>query len=131
MFSKKQADSNRLPPTLAALKGKVSRAHYITLLWKSAHINSPSFPDSNDYGWLFNEKDQVFEPVMTSLVPPPEYIIHITACNCKTNCSTSRYKCLKNGLNSSDMCGCENCENDEKNEEMFRESQAGDGDELY
>ena len=28
------------------------------------------------------------------------------------------------------MCGCENCENDEKGEEMFRESQAGDGDEL-
>ena len=28
------------------------------------------------------------------------------------------------------MCGCENCENDEKDEEMLRESQAGDDDEL-
>ena len=28
------------------------------------------------------------------------------------------------------MCGCENCENDEKDEEMFRESQAGDDDQL-
>ena len=64
MFSKKQADSDRLPPTLAALK--VSRAHYITLQWKSAHINAPSLPDPNDYGWLFNEKIQVFVPVMTS-----------------------------------------------------------------
>ena len=53
MFSKKQADSDRLPPTYAALKEKVSRAH-VTPLWKSAHINSPSLPDPNDCGWLFN-----------------------------------------------------------------------------
>ena len=66
----------KLPPTLAALKEKVFRAHYISQ-WKSAHISSPSLvhissPDPNDPGRLFNEKDQVFEPVMTSLVPAPE-----------------------------------------------------------
>ena len=127
---KKQADSDRLSPTLTALKGKVSRAHYITLQWKSSHINSPSLLDPNDYGWLFNEKDQVFEPVMTSLAPAPESIIHLTVCNCKTNCSTNRCKCPKNVLNCSEMRGCENCENDEKDEEMFSESQGVDDDEL-
>ena len=71
--------------TLVALKKKVSRAHYITIQQKSANINWPSLPDPNDYGWLFNGKDQVFEPVMTSLAPAPESIIHLTVCNCKTN----------------------------------------------
>ena len=28
------------------------------------------------------------------------------------------------------MCECEKCENDEKEGEMFRESQAGDDDEI-
>ena len=127
---KKQANSESLSHILAALKEKVSRAHYITLQSKSSHINSPSQPDSNDYGWLFNEKDKMFEPVMASLAPAPESVIHLTVCNCKTNCSTSRSKCRKNGLNCSKMCGCENCENDEKHEEMFHESQAEDDDEL-
>ena len=130
MFSKKQAESDRLPSTLGILKKKVSRAHYITLLWKSAHINSPSLPYPNNYGWLFNKKDHVFEPVMTSLAPAPESIIHLTVSSCKTNCSTNRCKCLKNGLNCSEMCRCENSESDEKDEEMFRERQAGDDDEL-
>ena len=130
MFSKKQADSDSLPHTLAALKEKVSRAHYITLQWKSAHINSPTLPDPNHYGWLFDKKDQVFEPVMTSLAPAPESIIHLPTCNCKTNCFTNRCKCQKNGLNCSEMCQCENRENDEKDKEMFHESQAGDDDEL-
>ena len=130
MFLKKQADSDRLPPTLAALKEKVSRAHYITLQWKSALINSPSLPDPNDYGWLFNKKDQVFEPVMTSLAPAQESIINLTVCNCKINYSANRCKCQKNGLNCSEMCGFENCENDEKDKETFRKSEAGDDDEL-
>ena len=119
MSSEKQADSDRFPPTLAAVNEKVSRAHYITLEWKSAHNNSPSLPDPNDYGWLFHEKDQVLEPAMTSLALAPESIIHLIVCNCKTNCSTNWFKCRKNGLNCSVMCGYENCENEEKDEEVF------------
>jgi len=117
MFSKNQADSIQLPPTLAALREKVLRAHFITLQWKSSHIPSPILPDPNDYGWSFNEEDQVFEPVMTSLAPAPESIIDLTVCGCKTNCSTNRCKCRRTGLNCSEMCGCENCENSEKDEE--------------
>ena len=66
MFSKKQADSVKLPPTLEALKEKFFRVHYITLQWKSSHIPSPILPDPNNYGWSFNKQDQVFEPIMTS-----------------------------------------------------------------
>ena len=124
MFSKKQADSDSPPPTLAALKEKISRAYYIILQWNSAHINLPSLPDPNDYDWLFNEKDQVFEPQIAPLPPTPEFIIHLTVCNCKTNCSTNRCKCRKNGLDCSEMCKCENRENDEEDKEMFHESQA-------
>ena len=94
---------------------KVLRAHYISLVWKSAHISSPVLPNPSDYGWVYNDQDEVYEPIMTSLAPAPESIIDLTVCNCKTNCSTNRCKCRKNGLNCSEMCGCNdclNCEND-------------------
>lgn len=55
MFSKRQVDSNKLLPAIYALKEKVSQAHYISLQWKSSHINNPSFPNLYDYGWCFNE----------------------------------------------------------------------------
>ena len=129
MSSEKQADSDRFPPTLAAVNEKVSRAHYITLEWKSAHINSPSLPDPNDYGWLFHEKDQVLEPAMTSLALAPESIIHLTVCNCKTNCSTNWFRCRKSGLNCSVMWIWQLWESG-KRRGSVRESQAGDDNEL-
>ena len=73
MFWKKQVDSDKLPPTPAAVKEKVFIAHYITLQWRSVHISSASLSDSSDYGWLFN-KDQVLESVMTSLAPAPNVL---------------------------------------------------------
>ena len=45
MFSKKQADSEKLPATLATLEEKLNGAHYISLQWKSSLISNPSLPD--------------------------------------------------------------------------------------
>ena len=92
--SKKQSDSDKLPPTLAALKETVFRVHFITRSCKFS-----------DYGWNFKEKEKIFEPIMTSLTPTPENLIHITVCNCETKCITNRTKCRKNGLNCSEMSG--------------------------
>ena len=58
ILKKKKNKPILCPLTLVALKKKVSRAYYITIQWKSANINSSAMPDPNDYGWLFNEKDQ-------------------------------------------------------------------------
>ena len=73
----------------------------------------------------------MFETVMTKLVPAPESILHLTVCNCKTKCVTNRCKCRKNGLNCCEMCGFENCENDEKDEEIFLDCMSeDDGDDF-
>ena len=129
MFPKKQADSIKLPRTLTVLKEKLFSAHYITLQWKSSKIPSPILPDPNNYSWSFNENNQVFESVMTSLAPAQESIIDLTVCRCKTNCSTNRCKCRKNGLSCSEMCGCEDCENYEKDEGTDSQSHNEDVDE--
>ena len=100
MFSKRQVDSNKLPPTVSVLKEKVSRVHYISLQWKSSHIN-PSFLNPNDYCSCFKENTGVYEPVMTQLALTPISILHLAVCNCGTKCATNSYKCYKNGLNCS------------------------------
>ena len=69
VFSKKQADSEKLPPTLATLGEKVNRAHYISLPWKTSHVSNLSLLDPIGYRWYCNTNERIFELVMTKLAP--------------------------------------------------------------
>ena len=51
MFSKKQLESDKLPPTFSALKYMIHRSHYITYIWKSAISTNPILPDPENFGW--------------------------------------------------------------------------------
>ena len=72
-----------------------------------------SLPGPEDYGWKWDSKNSLYEAIMTTLPPAPETIIHLTVCQCKTKCITNRCKCRKSGLKCSEMCQCQDCENDE------------------
>ena len=50
---------------------------------------------------------------MTTLPPAPESIISLPLCRCKTKGESLRCACRKNGLSFSEMCFCENCENED------------------
>ena len=126
VFSKKQADSEKLPPTLATLGEKVNQAHYISLPWKTSHVSNLSLLDPIGYRWYCNTNERIFEPVMTKLAPSPGSKFQLIICNYKTKCVTSWCKCRKNRLNCNEMCDCENGENDEKDENMFLDCRSGD-----
>lgn len=51
LFRKKQAESERLPPTLAALEEAILRAHYQTMVWNNDKIPNPELPSPECYGW--------------------------------------------------------------------------------
>lgn len=55
LFRKKQAQSERLPPTQAALKEAILRAHYQTMIWNSDKIPNPQLPSPESYGWTMDE----------------------------------------------------------------------------
>ena len=59
---------------------------------------------------------------MTQLAPASELILHLTVRNYGTKCTANKWKCHKNKFNCSEMCGCENCENDDKYDEILLES---------
>ena len=127
LFTKKQAKSERLPPTLAALNQAILRAHYQLLVWNNDRTPNPSLPSPMDFGWEWKEEEKKWIPIMTTLLPAPEAIIHLVKGKCvKEKCTTKRCQWRKAGLNYTDLCGCsdtgEGCEN-------MPEDDSGDNDE--
>ena len=50
-FSRKQSEAEKLPLTKAALKYKILRAHYVTMMWKRSDQPNPELPDQCSFGW--------------------------------------------------------------------------------
>ena len=50
MFSKKQAESHKLPPTLEAFRQKCLRGHFMNTVWKQSHVSFQILPDPIDFG---------------------------------------------------------------------------------
>lgn len=109
LFRKKQAQSEKLPPTQDALKEAVLRAHYQVMVWNNDRVPNPELPSPQDYGWEMEANEWV--PVMTTLPPAPEAIIHLVKCSCaKERCSNNRCQCRKAGLTCTDLCTCSDSE---------------------
>ena len=117
LYSKKQVESEQLPPTAAALEFKIKRSHYMTFVWKNACEPAPQLPNPEDFGWKL--KNDQFDAIMTNAPPVPNAIVELSFCKCKTACNTNRCKCHKNDLLCTEMCYCETCENCEDNDEVL------------
>ena len=110
MFSKKQLESDKLPPTFSALRYMIHRSHYITYIWKSAISTNPILPDPENFGW--KKIDDEYEPFMTHKLPAPQSVIELSMCSCKkTNYDSLRCDRKKKGLVCYNMCQCLNCSN--------------------
>jgi hypothetical protein len=113
LFKKKQAQSEGLPPTQAAFRPAILRAHYLMMIWSKATVPNPVLPPPENYGWKLD--GQALMPVMTTIAPAPHAIIELVKCGCKTSrCATQQCKCRSNNLKCTDLCACcdiEECEN--------------------
>ena len=100
-----------------ALKTFTMKFFSITVLQcKSSHLLLPSLSDPGDYGWKWDSTNSLHESVTSTHSPAPETIIHLTFCNCKSGCVSLRCECCKCGLNCSELCQCDDCQNYEKDE---------------
>ena len=114
-FLRYQYENKRLSPSSAAFYQKVLRMNYTVMQWKSSHLARPMLGSPSQHGWVWNDKNGVYDPVMTELGPVPESIAELSICKCTTGCLTQRCKCKKNGFVFSDLCHCKSCENIEGN----------------
>ena len=81
--------NSKMPPISGKLYQKVLRVHYTPLEWNSPHIPSPQLPHPEDYGWKWDNQHQMYDAIMPTLLPAPEFIIKLTVCRCKTGCNTN------------------------------------------
>ena len=89
LFKKKQAQSERLPPTQGALSEAILRAHYQTMVCNKDNVPNPNIPSPENYWWKKDSNEWL--PVMTTTPPAPEAIIEMVKCGSgKQQCSTNR-----------------------------------------
>ena len=114
-FLRYQYENERLSPTSGAFCQKILRTNYTVMQWKSSHLAKPTLGSPSQHGWVWNDKDCVYDPVMTELSPAPESIVELSMCKCTTGCLMQKCKCKKNGFVCSQLCHCKSCENIEGN----------------
>ena len=105
LFKKKQAQSDKLPPTQAALQPAILRARYQLMVWNRDRITNPELPSPQNYGWRMAQEE--WGPDITKLPSAPEAILQLVQCRCtEERCSTNLCQCRKAGLNCTDLCNC-------------------------
>ena len=72
LFRKKQAQSEKLPPTPETFRQAINRANYQALVWNFNTMPEPQFPSPETFGCKL--EDDKWLPV-TSLSPAPDAII--------------------------------------------------------
>ena len=65
LFRRKQAESERLPPTQAALREAIKRAHYQAMIWANDKVPNPDLPSPENYGW---KKDEGYYKLTVDIV---------------------------------------------------------------
>ena len=104
LFTKKQLQAEKLPPTRGALHEAIARAHYQAMVWRQDNIPHPHLPPATTYGW--KEEENKLVPVPTRDPPAPATVIDLVKCGCKKTSCTSHCSCRSQGLNCSEMCLC-------------------------
>lgn len=124
LFRKRQAQSEKLPPTQEALRQAIMRANHQAMVWDLDTVAEPQLPSPEASGWKLEGDEWV--PVMTSQLPAPEAVIQLVKCGCsKSRCSTNRCNCRRAKLNCTDLCSCSDsnvpCDNQLEDDDDFEE----------
>ena len=86
--------------------------------WQSSHLARPTLGSPSRHGWVWNDKNGVYDPVMTELSPA------LGMCKCTTGCLMQKCKFRKNGFVCFELCHCKQCKNIEGN--LYPEDFAAD-----
>jgi len=123
LFCKYMAETEKLPPTLGALKQHILRAHVQARVYGHVAIPQQELLDPLENGYHRDSNDGQLKPTITDVPPAPEAIVKMVRCQCKGNCSSNRCLCKSGNLPYTDLCLCSTqCENDADTHYGYRES---------
>ncbi len=113
MFCKYMAESEKMPPTMGALKQHILRAHIEARVWGQAAVAEQKLLDPLKNGYYKDSSCENLKPTTTDVLPAPEAIVELVRCQCKGNCASNRCSCRFRDLPCTDLCLCSSqCEND-------------------
>ena len=122
LFCKHMAESEKLPPTIGALKQHILRAHVQARVWDQASLYNQELLDPKKNGYCL-DNDGHLKPTTTEFPPAPLAIVEMVRCQCKSGCSTNRCSCKSVNLPCTDLCLCSSvCENDADSQDFENES---------
>ena len=138
MFCAKRGEiqSYQLPPCRDCLVKHAQRANYQAAIRRRCLEQDPTVPSHVGRGWKIEKEEGVEQLVVHSLhwmdeQPAPQAVLDWLACNCTRKLSLHRCVCLPNGLQYTDMCRLQDCENQASSFESDDEESAdGDIEEL-
>ena len=123
-FRKKQAQSERLPPTKEVLRQAIIRANFQALVWP-LDIEQ-QLPSPETFGWKLDGDKWV--PMMTKLPPAPDAVVELVRCECtKSKCSSNTCSCRNANLNCMDLSRYSDVDDDDS-EDLSYESDDSDSD---
>ena len=99
-----------LPPTEAALRPNILRAHYQTAIWRACASQDPPHASAVDYGWYRTERGQMLPEMFSHDVRvAPDELLKLIKCEChalNNRCGGSRCSCKEANLQCTSFCGC-------------------------
>lgn len=92
LFTHKNRDLVNIPPTEAAFSQHIRRALYKAgHCWSQTLCPIPELPNPSDWGWV--KKDNIWEPLWTTVSEASKACRELISCGCKKGCKSS-------------LCGC-------------------------
>ena len=130
MFRTKQALSEKLLPTRAALIPALKRANFQSLIWSKDDQARPIIPPPTDHGWTM--KDDRLLSVMCDLSCAPDSVLQLIKCSCIKNRCLPLCKNVSLKLVCTEMCSCNGndncCDNIRNNAKKDNSSESSDTD---
>ena len=103
-FAKSSRSIENIPPTQAALCEHIRRATFQAgYIWGQTQIPSQTLPSPSDWGW--DDKDEGWTPVWTTLTEASKACHELIHCSCRKSCK-GLCKCFKASLQCTALCYC-------------------------
>ena len=92
-----------------SLKQHIKPENYQAAVWgRSVECNS-FIPDPAGHGW--SEDENSIDIVWNECSPSPNEVLYLLSCGCLKKCKVGTCSCLDRGLQCTDDCHIQECEN--------------------
>ena len=83
--------------------------YVVVVVWKRSVVPCPILPPITNYAW--EEVDGKIKPLICYKAPVPQTLLELRKCNCKMGCKSNICGCVRNKLQCTDLCLCNDCLN--------------------